>query len=204
MIFVCTAASRSRADDRDRGRDLARRRARSGASRAPDGAMCWRYELSQWRRRRCHERQWCCVAHQARGAARASADGELLLRGDSVAFPPGGVAYLHRHQGPGIRCLIEGGIRIDTHGRSTSYGPGGAGSKPGPTRYSRRPRGPAEPLHPGDDPAADAAREELDPVCRTKRTRRSRKRSPTRSLPTCRSRERRLNPGFSRRSQGST
>jgi hypothetical protein len=58
--------------------------------------------------------------------------GELLLRGDSVAFPPGGCAYLHRHQGPGIRCLIEGGIRIDTHGRSTSYGPGGAWFEAGP------------------------------------------------------------------------
>jgi hypothetical protein len=51
---------------------------------------------------------------------------ELLLRGDSVGFPAGGCAYLHRHRGPGIRCLIEGGIRIDTHGTSTSYGPGGA------------------------------------------------------------------------------
>jgi hypothetical protein len=51
-------------------------------------------------------------------------NGALLLRGDSVAFPPGGCAYLHRHQGPGIRCLIEGGIRIDTRGRSNSYGPG--------------------------------------------------------------------------------
>ena len=58
--------------------------------------------------------------------------GALLLRGDSVAFPPGGCAYLHRHQGPGIRCLIEGGIRIDTHGRSTSYGPGGAWFESGP------------------------------------------------------------------------
>ena len=58
--------------------------------------------------------------------------GELLLRGDSVAFPPRGCAYLHRHQGPGIRCLIEGGIRIDTHGRSTSYGPGGAWFESGP------------------------------------------------------------------------
>src|SRR4051794_21365844 len=58
--------------------------------------------------------------------------GELLLRGDSVAFPPGGCAYLHRHQGPGIRCLIEGGIRIDTHGRSTSYGPGAAWFENGP------------------------------------------------------------------------
>jgi len=52
--------------------------------------------------------------------------GELLLRGDSVGFPPGGCAYLHKHAGPGIRCLVEGGIRIDTHGRSTSYGPGSA------------------------------------------------------------------------------
>lgn len=52
--------------------------------------------------------------------------GELLLRGDSVAFPPGGCAFLHKHWGPGIRCLLEGGIRIETHGRSTSYGPGSA------------------------------------------------------------------------------
>src|SRR5579871_185057 len=58
--------------------------------------------------------------------------GPVLLRGDSVAFPPGGCAYLHKHQGPGIRCLIEGGIRIDTHGRSTSYGPGGAWYESGP------------------------------------------------------------------------
>jgi hypothetical protein len=58
--------------------------------------------------------------------------GALLLRGDSVAFPPGGCAYLHRHQGPGTRCLIDGGIRIDTHGRSTSYGPGGAWFESGP------------------------------------------------------------------------
>ena len=58
--------------------------------------------------------------------------GELLLRGDSVAFPPGGCAYLHRHQGPGIRCLIEGGIRIDTRGHSASYGPGGAWYETGP------------------------------------------------------------------------
>jgi hypothetical protein len=59
-------------------------------------------------------------------------DGPLLLRGESVAFPPGGCAYLHRHQGPGIRCLFEGGIRIDTHGRSTSYGPGGPWYESGP------------------------------------------------------------------------
>ena len=58
--------------------------------------------------------------------------GPLLLRGDSVAFPPGGCAYLHRHQGPGIRCLIEGGIRINSNGHSTSYGPGAAWYEDGP------------------------------------------------------------------------
>ena len=33
---------------------------------------------------------------------------------------------------PGIRCLIEGGIRIDTAGRSTCYGAGGAWYESGP------------------------------------------------------------------------
>ncbi len=28
-----------------------------------------------------------------------------LMRCDRVEFPPGGVAYTHTHQGPGIRCL---------------------------------------------------------------------------------------------------
>jgi hypothetical protein len=56
----------------------------------------------------------------------------VLFRADSVAFPPGGCAYLHTHQGPGIRCLIEGGVRIDTDGHSTSYAPGGAWFEAGP------------------------------------------------------------------------
>ena len=58
--------------------------------------------------------------------------GALLLRGDSVAFPPGGCAYRHWHQGPGIRCLLEGGIRIDAGGHSRSYGPGCAWYETGP------------------------------------------------------------------------
>lgn len=56
----------------------------------------------------------------------------VLMRLDSVSFPPGGCALLHTHQGPGIRCLIEGTIRIDTHGRSTSYGPGSPWFEAGP------------------------------------------------------------------------
>ena len=57
---------------------------------------------------------------------------QILIRNDSVSFPPGGCAFLHTHQGPGIRCLIEGGIRIDTLGHSASYGPGGAWFEGGP------------------------------------------------------------------------
>jgi len=94
------------------------------------GVTCWRFEL---------------VGGDAgdgalRGVSRLKLSaplatlpkGDLLMRGDSVAFPPGGCAYLHRHQGPGIRCLIEGGIRIDSEGRSTSYGPGAAWYESGP------------------------------------------------------------------------
>ena len=54
------------------------------------------------------------------------------MRADSVTFPPGGCAYLHTHQGPGIRCLIEGGIRIDMEGASTCFAPGGAWFESGP------------------------------------------------------------------------
>jgi hypothetical protein len=56
----------------------------------------------------------------------------VLMRADSVTFPRGGCAYLHTHQGPGIRCLIDGGIRIDTDGASTCYAPGGAWFESGP------------------------------------------------------------------------
>jgi hypothetical protein len=98
----------------------------------PGGAMCWRYELS------LSDSDDVVTANGVASRVKLAApleylpEGGLLFRGDSVAFPPGGVAYLHRHQGPGIRCLTEGGIRIDTHGHSTSYGPGGAWFESGP------------------------------------------------------------------------
>ena len=95
------------------------------------GATCWRFELTT---AAAADRMTDGVASRAKLSARLDTlpAGDLLLRADSVGFPPGGCAYLHRHQGPGIRCLIEGGIRIDTHGRSTSYGPGGAWYETGP------------------------------------------------------------------------
>jgi quercetin dioxygenase-like cupin family protein len=66
-------------------------------------------------------------------AALPSASGEdRLIRCDRVDFAPGGVAYLHTHQGPGIRVLLHGSIRIDTAGESHSYGPLQAWFEPGP------------------------------------------------------------------------
>jgi quercetin dioxygenase-like cupin family protein len=59
-------------------------------------------------------------------------DGDRLIRLDRVSFPPGGVAYLHVHRGPGIRVLLEGEIRIDTDGTSTGYGPLEAWFESGP------------------------------------------------------------------------
>ena len=103
-----------------RGRVFARRPART-ASRS--GASSWRRPAAAATAstgRRCARRR------SSPPLLETIPQGELLLRGDSVAFPPGGCAFLHKHWGPGIRCLLDGGIRIDTHGRSTSYGPGSA------------------------------------------------------------------------------
>jgi hypothetical protein len=99
----------------------------------PEGATVWRFELAP-----VDVGDKATFGHGTASREKIVArldtlpEGDLLLRGDSVAFPPGGCAYLHRHRGPGIRCLIEGGIRIDTHGGSTSYGPGGAWYESGP------------------------------------------------------------------------
>jgi hypothetical protein len=90
-----------------------------------DGVTLWRYELAG-----SGSQPGAGNGTGVRSREKLSAvletipQGELLLRGDSVAFPPGGCAFLHKHWGPGIRCLIDGGIRIDTLGHSTSYGPG--------------------------------------------------------------------------------
>jgi hypothetical protein len=95
------------------------------------GATLWRWELSDAASASANTPG---VVSREKLAARLDTmpSGAVLLRGDSVAFPPGGCAYLHRHQGPGIRCLLHGGIRIDTKGHSTSYGPGGAWFENGP------------------------------------------------------------------------
>jgi quercetin dioxygenase-like cupin family protein len=94
-----------------------------GASRAAlhagaDGATLLRFEL---------------VAGEEHGASLLSSPplaldphGEYLLRCDRVEFPPGGIAYRHTHQGPGLRCLVAGAIRIEAGGTAHDYATGEA------------------------------------------------------------------------------
>jgi hypothetical protein len=91
------------------------------------GATIWRWELSDPRAAPVQPASSSIASHEKRSAPLVTLPaGELLWRGDSVAFPAGGCAYLHHHQGPGIRCLIEGELRIDMKGESHTHGIGDA------------------------------------------------------------------------------
>ena len=97
------------------------------------GATVWRWELSD-PRQPVAKNQGASVNSWPKLAVPLETlpEGELLWRGDGVAFPAGGCAYLHRHQGPGVRCLIEGSLRVDTAGKSHTYGIGDAWFESGP------------------------------------------------------------------------
>src|SRR5260370_24355390 len=110
------------------------------------GATCWRFELASGAAAPDAPATGVATREKLTAVLETLPQGDLLLRGDSVGFPPGGCAYLHRPQGPGIRCLLAGGIRLDTHGRSTSYGPGGAWYDTGPPPLF--PHAAADPPHP--------------------------------------------------------
>jgi quercetin dioxygenase-like cupin family protein len=58
--------------------------------------------------------------------------GGYLMRLDRVDFPPGGIAYLHTHRGPGIRCLLAGEIRVEVNGAAHTLNPGDAWFEAGP------------------------------------------------------------------------
>jgi hypothetical protein len=45
--------------------------------------------------------------------------GGYLLRCDKVELPKAGIAYTHTHQGPGIRCLLDGAFNVKVHGKTT-------------------------------------------------------------------------------------
>ena len=89
------------------------------------GATLLRFELTHG--------EACGGGRQVLVAPLALDPGEkYLMRGDRVDFPIGGVAYLHRHQGPGIRRLLHGAIRIETQGRNHDVAPGEAWFETGP------------------------------------------------------------------------
>ena len=54
------------------------------------------------------------------------------MRCDRVDIPPGGIAYTHTHQGPGIRCLLQGGFTVEIEGHATDIVPGEAWFESGP------------------------------------------------------------------------
>ena len=97
------------------------------------GATVWRWELSDPRQPVAKPTSSSVISRDKLSKALTGLPaGELLWRGDTVAFPPGGCAYLHRHQGPGIRCVIEGELRVDTNGASHTYQVGEAWFEAGP------------------------------------------------------------------------
>ena len=97
------------------------------------GATLWRWELSDPRQPAAKMPSPSVFSRDKLAKPlEALPQGELLWRGDSVAFPPGGCAYLHRHQGPGIRCVIDGQLRVDTNGQSHTHGVGDAWYEAGP------------------------------------------------------------------------
>jgi hypothetical protein len=64
-------------------------------------------------------------------AAQIALDGSAryLIRLDSIVA---GKAPMHTHQGPGIRCLLEGVFTVETQGHTTAYKPGEAWFETGP------------------------------------------------------------------------
>lgn len=94
-----------------------------------EGATLWRWELTEPGRSAASALRSAPQTLSTLKLAQAielDTDFEWLIRCDQVGFPPGGIAHTHVHQGPGIRCCLEGEITIETCGQTHVYGPGQA------------------------------------------------------------------------------
>jgi len=87
-------------------------------------------EVCRWELRR--ETSVAGAGSALRAALTLDPKGAYLMRCDRVDFPPGGIAYTHTHQGPGIRCLLSGEIRIKVSGEEHLVRPGEAWFEAGP------------------------------------------------------------------------
>ena len=129
---IYVAAGRAKIDGEELSRDAGTVMLGSLPVEAgPEGACLWRYEVAPAAAGIEEIGPSTRLKLQADIFASDVSDSHLL-RLDSVAFPPGGCAYLHTHQGPGIRCLLDGRIRIDAEGHSASFGPGSPWFEAGP------------------------------------------------------------------------
>jgi quercetin dioxygenase-like cupin family protein len=90
-----------------------------------DGAEIYRWELRR-------ESGTAGATSALRAALTLDPKAAYLMRCDRVDFPPGGIAYTHTHQGPGIRCLLGGEIRIRVSGKEELVRPGEAWFEAGP------------------------------------------------------------------------
>ena len=87
-------------------------------------------EIYRWELRR--ETGTAGATSALRAALTLDPRGAYLIRCDRVDFPPGGIAYTHTHQGPGIRCLLSGEIRVKVSGDEHLVRPGEAWFEAGP------------------------------------------------------------------------
>jgi quercetin dioxygenase-like cupin family protein len=96
--------------------------ARFGAAQVDGPALVWQLDHDEF------DAEGALISHFVQLDPFAA----WVVRCDRVDFPLGGIAHRHTHPGPGIRYLLQGEIEIETEGRSTFYGPGGAWFESGP------------------------------------------------------------------------
>ena len=102
----------------------------SAACRVSTGdvpALTWRWEL-----RDPETRTGANDGVKLAQDIRLDPDARYLMRCDRVDFPPGGIAYTHVHQGPGIRMLLCGRFRVETAGHTLDLRPGQPWFESGP------------------------------------------------------------------------
>ena len=132
----------------------------------PHGVTCWRWELTRGDQGSTVAAAPGMMTHEKLTAfLETIPKGELLMRGDSVSFPPGGCAYTHVHQGPGIRCVIEGAF-AHRYPRALDLLRAGRGMvrDRARSRFRAGRRRPPYSIYSRDDSAARAAGAELDPL----------------------------------------